>query len=219
MVQAIQATQGGARFYFADTVRSSEGQGRRHWQNVSFQIAGDHQLVADAADWVMLGHQPMMLQSTVFNKHAYFAVGGFWKPLRYRDDTHLYLKLGIGGPACAVNHIGCQMTDDDLNNRLTTNHSQAKRGCQMQVLMFQELLAREWQIRPTHKATFRHRLSTAHRCMARFAWRERRLGDVLWHTSQSVLVEPQSVGVALFKGVRSLLNGGNRGQAAPSASA
>lgn len=210
MAAAIGATAGKARFYFADTLRSSEGQGKRHWEIAQFQITEPYKLIPDAAAWVMNGRQPMMLQSTVFHRAAYLESGGFWSPLRYRDDTHLYLKLGIGGAACAVNEIGCQMTDDDQENRLSANYDKAKRGCEMQVLMNGELLARPLPLQPRHRQQLQERLATAHRCVARHAWRERQYTKALRHLGQSVMVQPGSLGTMLEK-VLGRIRGG-RGQ-------
>jgi glycosyltransferase involved in cell wall biosynthesis len=191
--RAMQATDGIARFYFADTLRSSEGGGRRNWEIAHFRIDGEHQLMLDAADWVMLGHQPMMLQATVFNRDAYFACGGFWRPLRYRDDTHLFLKLGLGGPACAVNNLGCQMTDDDQQNRLTTTYQKAKNGCWTQVLMNQDLLTRDLLLKPTHRREIRRRLAVAHRGMARFALADGQWLTAVAHLSTSLMIQPQAI--------------------------
>ncbi len=199
MAAAIAATAGQARFYFADTLRSSEGQGKRHWEIANFAIAEPYKLMTDAAPWVMNGRQPMMLQSTVFQRAAYLESGGFWSPLRYRDDTHLYLKLGIGGAACAVNEIGCRMTDDDQTNRLSANYDKAKRGCEMQVLMNQELLSRSLPLQPLHRQQLEQRLATAHRCVAHYAWRERRYPKALLHLARSLAAQPRSVGTVIGK--------------------
>lgn len=190
VVTAIRTTAGQARFYFADTQRSSEEQGRRQWEIANFTVDGPHHLVPNAAAWVMQRRQPMMLQATVFSKAAYLECGGFWAPLRYRDDTHLYLKLGLGGAACAVNGLGCQMYDDDEGNRLSSNYNRAKQGSEMQVLMFRELLERGLPLSLAHERELKQRLSSAHRSMAKHYWRERRLGAALQQVMQSVVVLP-----------------------------
>lgn len=215
VAEAIRGTDGAARFYFADTVRSSEGGGKRHWDLVGFQTSGAYELAPDAANWVMMGRQPMMLQATVFSKAAYLASGGFWQPLRYRDDTHLYMNLGIGGAACAVNNIGCQMTDDDQGNRLSTTHNRAKKGCQMQVLMHGDMLERKPEMQPQHRRELQRRLSNAHRCLARHAWRERNLKEVVWHLVQSFLARPRTVGNLVKKTMVNLGGSSRQGVTEP----
>lgn len=212
---AIAATAGQARFYFADTLRSADGAGR-HWEITNFQITGQYKLIEDAAPWVMNGRSPMMLQSTVFNRQAYLASGGFWSALRSREDTHLYLKLGIGGAACAVNAIGCQMTDDDQNNRLSVNFNKAIHGCEMQILMNQDLLARSLPLQPVHRQQLQQRLATAHRCVARYAWRERRYSKAFAHLAHSLVAQPGSMRT-VFEKVFGRVNGNKHDHAVGSA--
>lgn len=176
MAQAIQATNGAARFYFADTIRPDEKGGDGRWQACGFHIDGQYALKETAADWVLIQPQPMMLQSTVFNKDAYIAAGGFLPQLRYRDDTHLFLRLGLDGPVCAVANVGTQMTsDDDPSNRLTLTYDHAVRGAHMQVIMFEDLLQQMPHLPPVHVQQLQRRLAHAHLALARFAWRERQL--------------------------------------------
>lgn len=205
VADAITATEGNARFYFADTLRSSEENGRRQWEIADFAVDGAYQFIADAADWVMIRRQPMMLQATVFRKAAYLDSGGFWAPLRYRDDTHLYLKLGIGGAACAVNNLGCRMYDDDQVNRLSSNFNRAKQGCEMQVLMYEELLSRRLPLSAFHERELKRRLSIAYRCVARHSWQEHRLIVTIQQLLQSLRVLPFSAFTLPQKGLSRLM--------------
>ena len=78
MAQAIDATQGEARFYFADTIRPVEKGSGSRWEGVGFSIqSAACELNLIAAEWVLYRPQPMMLQSTVFKKSAYLNAGGF----------------------------------------------------------------------------------------------------------------------------------------------
>lgn len=190
VADAIVGTGGAGRFYFADTQRSSEENGRRHWDLVNFSIAEPFQLAADAAEWVMMRRQPMMLQSTVFQREAYFASGGFLPALRYRDDTHLYLKLGIGGAACAVSGIGCYMNDDDQDNRLTSNYNNTKRGYEMQLIMNRDLLSGSLPLRQSHYRELKQRLAEAHCSVARTEFRENHFPAACRHIAQSMVADP-----------------------------
>ena len=172
MAKAIQATEGKARFYFADTIRPAEKGAGSRWKGTGFSISGQHQLNDIAAEWVLYRPQPMMLQSTVFKKSAYIEAGGFLPALRYRDDTHLFLKLGLDGPVCAVAAIGTEMTsDDDPTNRLTLNYDNQLKGAQMQVIMFDDLLKTMPHLAVELSQELKERLAYAHLAVARHRWR------------------------------------------------
>lgn len=173
MAEAIKQTSGQARFYFADTIRPIEKGAGNRWQGVGFSIEeAAYKLNSVAAEWVLYQPQPMMLQSTVFKKSAYMNAGGFLPALRYRDDTHLFLKLGLDGPVCAVNSVGTKMTsDDDPENRLTLSYDNHLKGTQMQVIMFTDLLETMPHLPTEVRSELKRRLASAHLGMARFTWR------------------------------------------------
>ena len=133
----------------------------------------------------------MMLQSSVFKRSACLESGGFLETLRYRDDTHLFLKLGIGAAVCAVNGCGVKMTaDDDPSNRLSLNYNNERQGYWMQVLMFQDLLGGAVNLNLTERRILRLRLAGAYRSMARLAWREHRLLTAVWWSGKSAFTAP-----------------------------
>lgn len=191
MATAIEQTQGQANYYFADTIRPSEKGGGSRWKAVGLTVTDSYRLNRLAADWVLLSPQPMMLQSTVFKKTAYFAAGGFLPPLRYRDDTHLFLKLGLTGPVCAVNHVGAVMqSDDDAENRLTLTYDRAVKGAQMQVIMFEDLLRTMPDLPADVRQELKRRLSYAHLAIARHASRQKALFTAVFQAGRSVRVRP-----------------------------
>jgi len=187
MAAVINETNGEANFYFADTIQPDAAS---FWQERDFSIQGEFEFKRDATAWVLPRRQPMLLQASVFNRQAYMASGGFLPPLRFRDDTHLYLKLGMGGPACAVAGFGTKMTaDDDPNNRLTLTHDKKKKqGHQMQVIMFQDLL-QTMPVSPEVRAVLKKRLASAHFSLAKYAIRERRLVDTAAHFVKSARID------------------------------
>lgn len=175
MHNAIVETDGRANYYFADTLHPPDRGGKPRWQHVGFESLKEIAYVEDGTDWALMIPQPMMLQSTVLSKEAYIESGGFLSQLRFRDDTHLFLKLGLNGPICAVSGIGAEMTaDDDPNKRLTVAYSDAKlrEGHQMQVWMFSDLLSDIPNLRMDAKREIQRRLVDAHRSLARDAHRE-----------------------------------------------
>lgn len=178
MHDAISQTHGKANYYFADTLHPPDRGGAPRWETVGFQPEAKIAFTEDGTDWALMNPQPMMLQSSVLNKKAYVAVGGFLDRLRFRDDTHLFLRLGLNSPICAVSGIGAEMTaDDDPGQRLTVSYGDAKRaeGHQMQVWMFSDLLNVVPNLRQDARQEIQRRLVGAHRSLARDARREGKL--------------------------------------------
>lgn len=113
MSAAIAATEGRAPVYFSDMEQTKEDGGGSLWESIGFHIRPPFEIVNDASAWVMMDRQPMMLQSGVFMKSRYLECGGLWKQLRLTHDTHFFLKLCLGRPACAVAGYGSIQTSDD----------------------------------------------------------------------------------------------------------
>lgn len=192
MARAIHGTAAVACFYFADAVIARSEGDNRLWEMCSFDISGPHQLASDAAEWVMMKRQPMLLQSSVFKRASYLETGGLWERLRYREDTHLFLKLGIGRPACAVGGCGVRMTDDDPKNRLSVAHEGNQySGHWMRALVYQDLLSRPMVLEPAHRREMRARLAAAHRRLAHLAWNKRDLPLTVRHAVRGAALAPR----------------------------
>jgi glycosyltransferase involved in cell wall biosynthesis len=172
MADAITATGGAAGFYFADCRRPASEGGISLWAAGGFAIAGEHLLVDDATDWALMDLQPMMLQSSVFRRARYLAAGGLWPALRTRHDTHLYILMSIGGPACAVAAGGVQMTsDDDSGHRLTEEFGPATRDWWLQTrLMYADVLRRFPRLPSHHRRRLATRLVSADLWLGQDAW-------------------------------------------------
>lgn len=172
---AIIATGGRANLYFANTRRPKNDGGIMQWQLSNLSIKSPYEFLEDGSEWVLKERQPMMLQATVFKRSAYVACGGFYAPLRSRQDTHLFLKLGLNQPVCAVAGGGAEMTDDDIaQNRLSTNFHRTSRGTVMSILMYQELLDYfEGQLTSEQQDVLSLRLADNYLSVARAAWGER----------------------------------------------
>lgn len=192
MAEAIHSTKGVASFYFSDTTRPQHEGDKSQWENAGFSISSMVEYKDDASVWVMMRPQPMMVQSTVICKAAFTESGGFWDKLRIREDTHLFLKMGLGNTACAVAGSGARMTADGKNEvRLSSILSESSGEAHyMQVLMFGEILRRTEQLTPDIKKEIRLRLADAHRRLARYSWRTRRPFRAFRHASQSAVIHP-----------------------------
>jgi hypothetical protein len=191
MAEAIQATSGVADFYFADALLPAQSGERRLWEVSGLAINGDYELVTDATQWVMMPWPPMLLQASVFKRASYLACEGLWERLRTREDTHLFLKLGLGGSACAVAQCGVQLTRDDAGNRLTQDHGPCRPGGhRMRVLLYQDILSGKPRLLPEHRRELRARLASAHRQLARLSWQEHQPFVAAGHAGRSLLIEP-----------------------------
>jgi glycosyltransferase involved in cell wall biosynthesis len=193
MAEAIVATGGTAGFYFADTRRPAAEGVPSLWEVSGFASPGGLRLTHDATDWVLMDIQPMMLQSSVFNRDRYMAAGGLWPALRIREDTHLYFVLGIGGSACAVAHAGVQMTaDDDSGQRLTDELGPATNEWWLQTrLLYTDVLRRFPDLPRHHRRRLKARLAAADLRLGQNAWNTHgRVGPAVRHVLQGVGVAP-----------------------------
>jgi glycosyltransferase involved in cell wall biosynthesis len=193
MSAAISVTGGAATFYFADSRRPSSEGGASLWATSGFPAPDGHALADDATDWVLMDVQPMMLQSSVFNRARYMAAGGLWPALRIREDTHLYFVLGIGGAACAVAQGGVQMTaDDDSGRRLTRELGPATTDWWRQTrLMYGDVLRGFPDLPRHHRRRLRARLAAADLRLGQDAWHsDRRAGTAARHLLRGARVAP-----------------------------
>jgi glycosyltransferase involved in cell wall biosynthesis len=104
MERAIEATDGRAVLYFSDALtRDPDYAGVTFWDLQNFKIEGTHEFRLSGEDWLFSPSQPWLNPSvTLVRRDAYLAVGGSETRLVRRGDTHLFFKVGISGPICAV---------------------------------------------------------------------------------------------------------------------
>lgn len=142
---AITATDGRAGVYFDDTARPhGERDDASLYALADFDVDEPHEFTDDATPWVMRPRQPLMLQSSVFDRQAWERVGGLWPELRSRHDTHVFLRLGIRQPMCAVAGTGCRMTDDDTtgNRQMDAMGTRSRRYWHHTVALYDDILER-----------------------------------------------------------------------------
>ncbi len=199
MTQAMVATSERAHFYFANVRVPPSYNADSFWTYRSFSIDGEYEFREDATEWVMMPGQPMHLIASIISREAYFACGGFWAPLRYRDDTHLFLKLGLGSPVCAVAGIGAAFTqDEDPANRLTpTMARRSVQGHIFQIMMLEELLARN--ITPAVRRRLQRRLAKGHYSLGRLYLRRREWKTAVSHLWHSWQIDPKVSQQQIFR--------------------
>ena len=135
-----------------------------------------------------------MLQSSVFLRSEYRAVGGLDPAIALRHDTLLFLQLGLGGPACAVAGAGAVMTDDDAPGaRLSATHSdQTPRYWEETVALYGRVL-RDAPLRHAHRRELRRRLAMGHLQLARFAAGRHARAEASGQLARAVVTSPAVV--------------------------
>jgi glycosyltransferase involved in cell wall biosynthesis len=194
MAAALDATSGEADFYFADTQLApyDGGPSTRVWDDARFTIAGDHEFIADATAWAILPIQPMMLQSSMFNRDTFLAAGGM-TPLPVRADTHFFYAMSLGRPVCAVAGIGAVMTADDSDTRLTARFDeQGSLYWTSSVSMYRDILRREPDLSRETVAFFESAEAVAHWRLARLSWASRDLRTCARHLVPSFRLDPRA---------------------------
>jgi glycosyltransferase involved in cell wall biosynthesis len=166
MARAIAATSGAAWLYFSDLHFAAGRDGAASiWEACGFALNGEHELQRDASAWGLRSRQPMMTTAAVVQRAAYLALGGLAENLVSREDTHLFLNLCLGGPACAVagNAGEASASSDGLSRRElnTISYWQCTRW------LYADVLERHPRLQPEQQAVLRERLAEAEWQLAR----------------------------------------------------
>jgi glycosyltransferase involved in cell wall biosynthesis len=194
MAQAITGTLGQANYYFADTLESEELGGGLLWSKIDYFIDEAYELIPDGTELAMMkdrSRQPMMLQSSVFNKSILLNYGGLNTELRVRDDSHIFMKLGLGQPICAVAGCGAFMTADDTpENRLTMNSDLADDWIEDFVIMYGDLLQTRDDLPKETRIELQQRLATILRTLARRSWKKRQFAEAANYLIRAFATDP-----------------------------
>ncbi len=169
IAHALSATSGKANCYFTDIKLAEERGGDSLWAKSGFGISGEFELAADGTDWVLREWHPMMLQSSVFSRAAFLDCGGLLESIRSREDTHLFLKLGIGGPVCAVAGCTTVQTYGDGPHLIAEVGSQSESFWINTVILHEDIRSRFPHLPARYRRIVGRRLSEAHWRLCRFA--------------------------------------------------
>ncbi len=211
MADAIAATSGRADLYFADSSFPTPDGGapRTLWGLSDFDIPGELAFTDDGSDWVMRPRQPMKLQCSVFRRDVYLRDGGLDEALRTREDTHFFLRVGLGGPLCAVRNGGVVISFDDApSNRLTTALPPSGRTyLEATVRLYGRILRTRpgGSLSGEHRRELRSRLGAGLLRLAKrdlFEWKPHLCA---WHALRSGVTAPWLFGPLLLRKFRRLL--------------
>jgi len=177
MANAIRETNGEAAIYFSDVEYEYGRTHVMHWAACGFAPERPVTLFRDGSTLAMKGTHPMLIPFSVFSKEAYLRHGGLWEELWSAEDTHLFIKMGLQEPLCAVGGSGGVVTADepDPENRLTVAFDTATiRRWRGMVKMYEELLANVPSLTPLQRRELNKRLAHSYWRISRLAWLEGR---------------------------------------------
>ena len=202
LARAIEVTEGAADFYFADTgmvmhTFDDEVDDGLYvgslWELASFAPDEPIAFLHDASECVLLPVQPMMLQSSAIRRHAYLEIGGMSSRLRLRHDTHLFLLLCLGRPACAVSGIGARMTDEGGEDRLTRRvPPSSKPYWDETAILYEDVVHRAQRGSVAHRVLAK-RAAVAHWRLARHELSHGRPLDAIRPLAASLWMDPRVV--------------------------
>jgi glycosyltransferase involved in cell wall biosynthesis len=203
MERAITDTGGRAGLYFSDQ-ELAPSRGSTAWRRADFSIEDDLTLSEDGRAWAFLTKQPMTINASVVSRDAYLGVGGCNERLVCREDTHLYLKLGLSVPLCAVRGYAGMLTAADGISLSSQHSAMGSTYVNCTVLLYSDIL-RTFGTRLTadDRRLLSRRLGTAHWTLARRSG-SRSPFQALLHIGQAVIRDPSTVARALSRRARAL---------------
>jgi glycosyltransferase involved in cell wall biosynthesis len=160
MERAIEATNGEAVLYFSDALSGdSRYAGLTFWELHGFEIEGAHETRSNGEDWLFNPFQPIINPSVALIKRdTYLAVGGSEPRLARRGDTHLFFKIGMAGPVCAVAGAAATVTQDDPSSITRTFPPGDITYLDCTVWLYDDLLRRH-EFRPAQRRVLKRRLA------------------------------------------------------------
>jgi glycosyltransferase involved in cell wall biosynthesis len=191
MAEAIEATAGAAALYFSDADLPG---GTTAFGRSGFAPTAPHELVHPGDRWALLAVQPMMTPAVVVSRAAYIECGGQDPALPCREDTHLFLLLGLAGSSCAIAARTVTVTDDAQAARLTEQLPGNDASYWIATArLYEDVLRRFPALAPADVRELRRRLATAHWRLGRLAWRRHRRGEAAGSAWRSARHDPSVI--------------------------
>ena len=189
---AITDTRGVAVLYFSDAEFEEFTPPKNRWARVGFEAKSPHELLDRPADTVFAEGQPMLLPFSVFNRSAFLAEGGLWERLPAGEDTHLYVRLGLKYPMCAVSGIGGVVKGvPEEQGRLTGLFGpRAIRHWECSVLLWKDLLLRTPDLAIPYRRLLTRRIADAYWRKGILSARQFKFLDAMGSFAQSLLQDP-----------------------------
>jgi Glycosyl transferase family 2 len=193
LASAIAATGGVASLYFSDAALPDGGTA---WSRSGFAPSAPLEVEAEraGAPWVLLPRQPMMTPAVVVARAAYLGCGGQDPALPCREDTHLFLLLGLERSTCAVAATTVTVTADARGGRLTEQLPGSDAAYWLATArLYEDVLRRFPALAPQLAAELQRRLATAHWRLGRLAWRRGRPAAAAGSAWRSARLDPSVI--------------------------
>jgi glycosyltransferase involved in cell wall biosynthesis len=164
MAAAIAATGGVAVLYFSDAEFEASPSPANRWAGVGFSAQTPFEMLHDAPEIVLAEAQPMLLPFSVFQRHAFLDAGGLWEQLSAGEDTHLYVRLGLRYPLCAVTFLGGVVKGETGDaERLTGAYGpRSLTHWDCSIILWNDILRRTRDLSSRHRRLLNRRVADAY---------------------------------------------------------
>jgi glycosyltransferase involved in cell wall biosynthesis len=192
MQEAIMVTKGEAGLYFSDLeMIPPRGDGDTAWSWSEFMIPGSCLLQEASNDWLFRNVQPIMIQAAVISRAVYRAVGGCDSQSTPREDTHLFFKIGLSSPLCAVAGIaGVLMGDSPTSLTRTVTPPTSEAYWQCTRYLYDDVLVRaDGSLSTAQCDVLMGRIAQANWMLARATWAHSKMA-ALTHLRDSIRADP-----------------------------
>jgi glycosyltransferase involved in cell wall biosynthesis len=188
---AIVATGGDASIYFSDALLPD---GTTAFGRSGFAPSSPFELADPGERWALAARQPMMTPAVVVARAAYLACGGQDPELPCREDTHLFLLLGLAGASCAVPARTVTVTADGQEDRLTARLPGSDAVYWIATArLYEDIVRRFPGLDPALTRELQRRLATAHGRLGRLAWRRGRRSEAAGSAWRSARIDPSVI--------------------------
>ena len=165
---ALIETSGSAGLYFSDLRLAPSRHGGTIWHWADFSVSDKYVIQGNGRSWAFLWPQPMTIQASLVRRDLYLAVGGCNEVLTCLEDTHLFFKLALSMPVCAVSGCAGELTGDSENSLTRTFSPVSETYLSCAAFLYDDLFV-EWSadLTPDEKSILARRLADTHLSLAR----------------------------------------------------
>ncbi len=164
MAGAISGTAGAAVLYFSDADFERSPAPKNRWTRAGFDAHAPFELFEKPLAIVFAESQPMLLPFSVFNRSMFLDAGGLWERLPAAEDTHLYVRLGLLYPMCAVAFRGGTVNGgpEDAGRLTGVFGPSTVRRWDCSVLLWRDILQRTPDLPPSYRQLLTTRIAGAY---------------------------------------------------------
>ena len=199
IAEAIKATKHAAVLYFSDAMRIDYEKKSSHWQLCKFKVSEPFEIEHVGGRWVLMRIQPMLIPTSVMKRSALLEIGGFAKHLRTREDTHLFLKLGLCYSLCAVKGIGGAIMSDSKTQLTEIYGEESECYSEATVSMYRDLLVSGCRISTGDRVLLSNSLSASFFSNGQILYRKKKYFSSIRNLVMSGCISPLVFGKCCTK--------------------